>query len=74
MEGKNISHRHHIIICHLPGYKPALQRTEEYLVASHIREVAVDMHQDKEEKTRVREQVENKYLPKLLGKNLTCLL
>ena len=65
---------HQILICHLPGNGPTLQHAQGSLITLNIGEVTVELRQDQEDNTRLREQAENKGLPKFLGKKLTYLL
>ena len=44
------------------------------LIATYIKEVVLEMQQDREEKAQVREKSKRKVFPNLLGKNLTYLL
>ena len=43
-----LRHRHHMLTCHLPGLEPALQRVQGSIIATHIREAAVEMRRDRE--------------------------
>ena len=57
--------------CYLHRHDSALQRAQSSLIATHIREVAVDILRDREEKAQVMEQVYNKGFPEFLRGNLT---
>ena len=39
-----------MLTCHLPGLDPVLQRFQGSLIATYIREIAVDMRRDRETK------------------------
>ena len=58
-----LRHRNHILIRHIPKHDPALQRVQGYLIASHIGEMALELHQDREDKMRVREQAKKRVYP-----------
>ena len=45
--GKLMCHRHQVLTRHLPGIDPTLQHVQGLLIATHIREVAVEMQQDR---------------------------
>ena len=46
--GDLLQHRHHMLTHHLLGLDPALQRVQGLLIATHIREVALEMRRDRE--------------------------
>ena len=67
-------HCHQILTLHLSGLDPAMQRVQGSIMATHIREVAVDMQRDQEEKSQVRKRCVINIFPNLLRKNLTYIL
>ena len=73
-DGDLLQHRHHIIPHHLPGLEPSLQRVQGSLIATHIREVAVDVSRDREEKALAWQADVEKGVPDLLGSKLTYIL
>ena len=50
IDGDLLRHLHQILIRPLPGHEPALHFTQRSLIASHIREVEVELRHDQEEK------------------------
>ena len=72
--GNLMCHHQQVITPHLPGLVPVLKHIHRSLIATHIREVAVDVRGDQEEKAWVREHVESKVVPDFLGTNLTYFL
>ena len=71
MDGDLIRHRHQILIIHLSGRDPMLQRVQGYMIATNIEEVAAELQRDVEEKDMVRQRAESKGVPKFLETNLT---
>ena len=69
--GDFVQNRHHMLTRHLLGLDPALQRVQGLLIATHIREVAVEMRRDREVKELACKADEEKRIPNLLGSNLT---
>ena len=67
-------HHHNILTRHLPRLDPALQMVQVVLIATHIREIGVEMRQDREAKAQSRKGYEEKGVLDLLGTNLTYLL
>ena len=70
MDGDLLQHQNNVLISHLPSRNPELQCMKGSLIATTIREIAVDPIRDREEKASVREKVDNKEISKFLGKNL----
>ena len=67
-------HWHHILTHYLPGIYTALERVQGLLITTHIREVAVEMRRDIEEKALSLQTDKKKRIPDLLGSNLSYLL
>ena len=67
-------HRHQILTRLLPRIDPTLQSMQGYLIATHIKEVAVEMQKELEDKAHVREWPKSKGVPNILGINLAYLL
>ena len=59
---------------HLPRLEPSLQRFHRLLIATHTKEIAVEMRRDKEAKSLACKANEEKGIPELLGSNFTYLL
>ena len=45
--GDLLQHSHHMLTHHLLGMDPAFQRVQGFLIATHIKEVAVGMRRDR---------------------------
>ena len=59
---------------HITSLLPPLQRVQGLFIATHIREVAVELSRNKEEKSLSHKADKEKGILDLLGSNLTYLL
>ena len=66
-----LCHHHHMLTRHLPGLDYDLQMVQGLLIATHIREVAVEFWQDREAKAQAQKSDNKKGISDLLGEKLT---
>ena len=70
-DGDLLHNMHHILTRQFPRLDPCLQRVNGLLIATHIREVTVEMRRDSEEKALDFQADIEKRVPELLGSNFT---
>ena len=69
-----LQHRHRILLSHLTGLDPSINRAEGTGIAETVREVAVELRDTRLENKRDREKKDNKGAAEYFGENLTHLL
>ena len=69
-----LQHRHRLLLNHLPGLDPSINRAAGTRIAEMVGEVAVELCETRLENKRVREKEERKGAAEYFGANLTHLL
>ena len=69
-----LEHRHWLLLGHLPGLDPSINRAAGTRIAATVGEVAVELRETRLENKRVRERKERKGAAEYFGANLTHLL
>ena len=69
-----LEHRHRLLLGHLPGLDPSINRAVGTRIAETVREVAVELRETRLENKRVRKRKERKGAAEYFGANLTHLL
>ena len=69
-----LEHRHRLLLGHLPGLDPSINRAAGTRIADTVGEVAVELRETLLENQRVREGKERKGAAEYFGANLTHLL
>ena len=69
-----LEHRHRMLLGHLPGLDPSINRAVGTCIAETVGEVAVELRETRLENKRVREGKERKGAAEYFGANLTHLL
>ena len=67
-------HLHCLLISHLPGLDPSINRATGTCIAETVGEVAVELQETRLENKRVREKKEHKGAAEYFGANLDHLL
>ena len=55
-----LQHRHRLLLSHLPGLYPSINRAVGTRISKTVREVAVELREERLENKRVREKKEHK--------------
>ena len=69
-----LQHRHRLLLSHLPGLEPSINRAARTCIMETVGEVAVELRETRLENKRVREKKDNKGATDYLGANLAHLL
>ena len=69
-----LEHRHRLLLGHLPGLDPSINRAAGTRIAETVGEVAVELRETRLENKRVREGKERKGAAEYFGANLNHLL
>ena len=69
-----LQHRHWLLIRHLPGLEPSINRATGTRIAKIVGEVAVELRKTRIENKRVRDKKEHKGAAEYFGANLARLL
>ena len=69
-----LEHRHRLLLVHLPGLDPSINRAAGTHIAETSGEVAVELRETRLENKRFRERKERKGAAEYFGENLTHLL
>ena len=73
-DGLLMQHRHRLLLGHLPGLDPRINRAASTQIVETVGEVAVELRETRLENKRVRERNERKGAAEYFGANLTHLL
>ena len=69
-----LQHHHRLLLSHLPGLDPSINRAAGTRIVETVREVAAELCETRLENKRVRENKERKVAAEYFGTNLTHLL
>ena len=69
-----LQHHHRLLLSHLPGLDPSINRAAVTRIAKTVGEVAVELRETRLEKKCIREKKERKGAAEYLGANLAHLL
>ena len=69
-----LHHRHHLLLSHLPGLDPSINRAAGNRIAETVREMAVELRETRLENKSVREKKKRKGASEYFGANLIHLL